>query len=317
MLSRIQNRSHTDLGWRFGDIYPNFVTITGTCSVFACSREAERNEHGHAVSAQARCSWHDAPGRSLPAPAELRRQTRYVPVNRSSLGLRRDPSVLILVASVKAAGLVFRMAAPRIRHCVAEWSNGDRGTRCATSLEGGREARKRLWRERNSAMKLGADLVSRGHRYRPLARSSAQLCARRRRSCAPPGARSSPSIQGTGDASGTRTSAVRGMVRFAASQTLLRPEPVMQSSGPNIVLLLVLTRFAGLAVGASGQAGSLPARGRRLWPGGREDNVGRITVAVFEAASAAVAVTLHVADHGLHGGSPPQLAFDDTEDAAL
>ena len=52
MLSRIQNRSHTDLGWRFGDIYPNFVTITGTCFVFACSREADRNERGHAVSAR-------------------------------------------------------------------------------------------------------------------------------------------------------------------------------------------------------------------------------------------------------------------------
>ena len=37
-----------------------------------------------------------------------------------------------------------RMAAPQIRHCVAERSNGDRGTRCATSLEGGREASKRL-----------------------------------------------------------------------------------------------------------------------------------------------------------------------------
>jgi hypothetical protein len=40
-------------------------------------------------------------------------------------------------------------------HCVAERSNGDRGPRCATSLEGGREASKRLWRERDSAMKNG------------------------------------------------------------------------------------------------------------------------------------------------------------------
>src|SRR5207244_716195 len=38
MLSRIQNRSHTDLEWRFGDIYPNFVTITGTSFVLAYSR---------------------------------------------------------------------------------------------------------------------------------------------------------------------------------------------------------------------------------------------------------------------------------------
>jgi hypothetical protein len=29
MLSRIQNRSHTDLGWRFGDTYPN-----GYCDLF-------------------------------------------------------------------------------------------------------------------------------------------------------------------------------------------------------------------------------------------------------------------------------------------
>jgi hypothetical protein len=52
-------------------------------------------------------------------------------------------------------GIVSRMAAPRIRHCVAERSNDDRGTRCATSLEGGREASKRLWRERDYAMKTG------------------------------------------------------------------------------------------------------------------------------------------------------------------
>jgi len=39
MRSRIQNRSHTDLEWRFGDIYPNFVTIAGTatCFVFAAA----------------------------------------------------------------------------------------------------------------------------------------------------------------------------------------------------------------------------------------------------------------------------------------
>ena len=52
-------------------------------------------------------------------------------------------------------GIVSRMAAPRIRHCAAERSNGDRGPTCATSLEGGREASKRLWRERDSAMKTG------------------------------------------------------------------------------------------------------------------------------------------------------------------
>jgi len=34
-------------------------------------------------------------------------------------------------------------------------------------------------------------------------------------------------------------------------------------------------------------------------------------------ASAEVAVTLHVADHGLNGGPPAELAFDHTEDVAL
>jgi hypothetical protein len=105
-------------------------------------------------------------------------------------------------------------------------------------------ARKRFCNE------LGAAQVSRGHRCRPLARWSAQLCARRRRSCAPSGARSSPAFREP--VTPRERGAVRseGMVRFAASQTLLRAEPVMQPSGPNIVLLLVLTRFAGLAVGS-------------------------------------------------------------------
>jgi hypothetical protein len=49
-------------------------------------------------------------------------------------------------------------------------------------------ARKRFCNE------LGAALVSRGYRCR-LARWSAQLCARRRRSSAPPGARSSPAFR--------------------------------------------------------------------------------------------------------------------------
>ena len=36
---------------------------------------------------------------------------------------------------------------------------------------------------------------------------------------------------------------------------------------------------------------------------GGEDEVGSITVAAFEVASAEVAVTFHVADHGLDGGA--------------
>jgi hypothetical protein len=115
-------------------------------------------------------------------------------------------------------------------------------------------------------MKLGADLVSRGHRYRPwragprnYAHAGGGLA--RRREHVPRRAFREPVTP-------RERGAVRseGMVRFRCQQTLLRAEPVMQPSGPNIVLLLVLTRFAGLAVGASGQAGSLPARGRRLWP---------------------------------------------------
>lgn len=108
MLSRIQNRSHTDLGWRFGDIYPNFVTIMGTSFAFADSREADRNERSHAVSAQARSS-----SQIASCSGGLRRLTQWVAFNRPSLGFPRDPLVLILVASLEAAGIVSCMVAPR------------------------------------------------------------------------------------------------------------------------------------------------------------------------------------------------------------
>ena len=50
---------------------------------------------------------------------------------------------------------------------------------------------------------------------------------------------------------------------------------------------------------------------------GGEDGVGGIAGATFEIAAAEVAFGLHVADHGLDGGSTSQFAFDDAEDAAL
>ena len=50
MFSPDSRSVYTDLGWRFGDIYPNFVQITGTSFLFAYSRELDRNERGHAVS---------------------------------------------------------------------------------------------------------------------------------------------------------------------------------------------------------------------------------------------------------------------------
>ncbi len=50
---------------------------------------------------------------------------------------------------------------------------------------------------------------------------------------------------------------------------------------------------------------------------GGEDDIGGITVAAFEVASAEVAVTFHMADDGLDSGSPPELGFDHTEDTAL
>ena len=48
-----------------------------------------------------------------------------------------------------------------------------------------------------------------------------------------------------------------------------------------------------------------------------EDGVGGIALAAFEIAAAEMAIHLHVADHGLDGGAATQLAFDETEDAAL
>jgi hypothetical protein len=78
---------------------------------------------------------------------------------------------------VEAAGIASCMAALRIRHCVAERSNGDRDT-SVTSLEGGRDASK-LWRQRDSAMKTGRCSGLKGIAAAPW-RWSAQLCARRR-----------------------------------------------------------------------------------------------------------------------------------------
>lgn len=104
-------------------------------------------------------------------------------------------------------------------------------------------ARKRFCNE------LGAALVSRGHCWRAGPRNYAHAGGglARRRSTFLTG------IQGTGDALGTRSSAVKGhgQVRCQPDAAmLLRAEPAMQPSGPNIVLLLVLTIFAGLAIGS-------------------------------------------------------------------
>jgi len=84
MLSRIQNRSHTDLGWRFGDIYPNFVTITGTCFVFACRWPRSRApciqlpptaalppSEAHARCNETAQPRYIAPEKKLPKPAEV------------------------------------------------------------------------------------------------------------------------------------------------------------------------------------------------------------------------------------------------------
>jgi hypothetical protein len=59
------------------------------------------------------------------------------------------------------------------------------------------------------------------------------------------------------------------MVRFAAGQTLLPAEAVMAPSGPNSLLLFVLTILAALAVGV---LLSLPAeKGMLRWPDPRSD----------------------------------------------
>ena len=50
---------------------------------------------------------------------------------------------------------------------------------------------------------------------------------------------------------------------------------------------------------------------------GGEDDVGGVAGAAFEIAAAEVTFGLQVADDGLDGGAAPQLAPDDTEDAAL
>jgi hypothetical protein len=48
-----------------------------------------------------------------------------------------------------------------------------------------------------------------------------------------------------------------------------------------------------------------------------EDRVGCIACAAFEVAACEVTNGLHVTDHGFDGGSAPELAFDDAEDAAF
>ncbi len=50
---------------------------------------------------------------------------------------------------------------------------------------------------------------------------------------------------------------------------------------------------------------------------GSENDVGSITVAALEIAAAEVAIGLHVTDHGLDGGSTPELAFDRSDDPTL
>jgi len=48
-----------------------------------------------------------------------------------------------------------------------------------------------------------------------------------------------------------------------------------------------------------------------------EDDVGSIAGAAFEIAASEVTFGLQVSDDRLDGGAAAQLAFDDTEDAAL
>ena len=97
-----------------------------------------------------------------------------------------------------------------------------------------------------------------------------------------------------------------GMGRFATSQTLLRAEPVMQPSRSEYRAPARPHEIRRLGCWSVRSGWVATSSRTEVVAGGREDDVGRITVAVFEAASAEVAVTLkHVADHGLDGGSPP------------
>jgi hypothetical protein len=48
-----------------------------------------------------------------------------------------------------------------------------------------------------------------------------------------------------------------------------------------------------------------------------EDGVRGVAGTALEVAAAEVAVGFHVSDHSLDGGSAPQFALDDAEDAAL
>ena len=50
---------------------------------------------------------------------------------------------------------------------------------------------------------------------------------------------------------------------------------------------------------------------------GGEDDVGRVAFATLEPAAAEMAVVLHVSDHRLDSGAPPELAFNDAEHGAL
>jgi hypothetical protein len=50
---------------------------------------------------------------------------------------------------------------------------------------------------------------------------------------------------------------------------------------------------------------------------GGEYGIGSVSGATFWLAAAEVTLGLHLTDHGLDGGPASQLAFDDTEDAAL
>ena len=187
------------------------------------------------------------------------------------------------------------------------------------SLEGGREASKRLWRKRDFAMKLGADLVSRGHRHRPRAplvretmrTQAAVLCCRLKNvKCRVFREPVTPRERG----------AVRseGMGRFAASQT----PPRIEWSGPqlscNIVLLLDLTRFCLVGCwSVEAQAGSLPARGRRLWPAAERTTLAASPLRSLRRHRPRWPTTLPCGRSRARWRSPPELAFDDTEDAAL
>jgi hypothetical protein len=50
---------------------------------------------------------------------------------------------------------------------------------------------------------------------------------------------------------------------------------------------------------------------------GAEDDVGGIAGATLEIAAAEVTFCLHMSDHRLDGGAPPELAFDAAEHPAF